>query len=104
MKKEIITKEQFNQYLDENWNEHFFKALVQCVKDELFSEEDRVSKEEYRNELKQMVWEACKEGIKEYLDLNFKSLTEDISDQVGRGIVENFNIDSMNITIKNVVK
>jgi hypothetical protein len=76
-----ITKEQFNEYLNENWNEHFYKALVECVKNELFCHKNDEDKKDYRDELKQLIYSAVSDGVKDYLFSNEGEIVEIITKQ-----------------------
>jgi hypothetical protein len=63
-----ISEEQIEKYIDDNWNQYFYKAFVQCVSESLFDKNDIEAKKEYRNELKQSIWEAVAQGVRDYLE------------------------------------
>lgn len=72
--KETITKEQVKEYINKNFGVFFVDALAKYVKDVIFpqpdnesDEEHQTALEEYREELKQLIWEAVSNGVLEYL-------------------------------------
>lgn len=90
----MITKEQFNDYMEENWNEHFHGALLQCVREQLFPEKDPEKLKDYREELKQLIWEAVSDGVKTYLDAH----DGETIDIIAKGFSE--RISEKTITVK----
>lgn len=63
----VISKEQFEEYIKDNWSNHFFKALVEVIRQELFYE-DVIEKRNYAEEVKGWIYEAITDGVKEYLN------------------------------------
>ena len=61
-----ITQKQFEEYMDKNWDQHFYMALVEAIKENLFPNAE--ASKEYREELKQLIWEAVSHGVKSYLE------------------------------------
>ncbi len=92
----MITKEQFNEYLNENWNEHFHKALVECVKESLFPVIEAERLKEYRKELKQLIWEAVSDGVKTYLDAH----DEETIDIIAKGFSERLAEKTITFTLE----
>ena|SRR5882724_390836 len=81
MNKSSITKEQFNQYMDDNWNQHFFKALVEAIKDELFPGTDKELLKDWREEIKYMIINGIASGMKEFFSDYEKEFIENCSEK-----------------------
>ena len=69
MKKEI-TKEDVQDYISLNFDSFFVDALAKYVKDVIFPNKDNSEEEikDYRDEIKQLIWEGISHGTKEYLE------------------------------------
>ena len=63
-----ITKEQMQEYIQKNFDTFFVEGLAKYVKDVMLADLSKESIEEYREELKHLIWEAISHGVKSYLE------------------------------------
>ena|SRR5947207_15192036 len=89
----MITKEQFNNYINENWNEHFYLALAECLRKEMFSNASKEDREEYKNEIKRLVKDGISDGVKYFLDENFDKYSECLAIDLAKKIKINMNVN-----------
>lgn len=87
-----MEKEEVEAYINDNWNSHFFKALTEHLKETML-ERDKDQKEDYRQEIKQLIWEGISDGVKCYLDENQKDLIDKIAEKFGDSFEINVNIN-----------
>ena len=59
--------------METNWNAHFCEALVEHIRLSM-NFEDKDHKEDYRQELKQLIWEAVSHGTKDFLEEYYNDL------------------------------
>ena len=63
-----LTSEQIEKYLNKNWNACFISAMAKSIRDIICRDCKEEDIEEYREELKQLLWEAVGQGVKDYLN------------------------------------
>lgn len=65
-----ITREQVREYINKNFDSFFVEALAKYVYDVICPPEgrDEESMQEYRTELKNLIFDAISAGVKEYLN------------------------------------
>lgn len=83
-----ITKEEVDKFIDENWNQCFYKALADHLKNTLL---DNNEKKDYREEIKQLIWEGVSNGIKDFLSENYDCLIKQVAREMNN-LIE-INID-----------
>jgi hypothetical protein len=87
-----ITQKQFDDHIQTHWNEHFFKALVEHIRISMkLNEKD--NQEEYRNELKQLIWEAVSDGVKNFLDESYEDFSEKLGNEIASSLEFSFSIE-----------
>jgi len=86
--KRKITKQEVQEYIQENFDTFFVDALAKYILNAMSPDpEDRLSPEEYREDLKQLIWEGIAHGVKEYLDEyehSYQFMEKLASEMVGR--------------------
>lgn len=63
-----ITEEQIKKYINKNWNNCFVLGMAKFVRDAMFSKQTDEDMEDYRQELKDLIFEAISDGVKTYLE------------------------------------
>ncbi len=97
--EEKITKQQVQDYISENFDSFFVDALAKYIRDVIFPEpKNEEDVEEYREELKQLVWDGISNGFSKYLSSDYHEGGKELSSAIAQALLE--DLFSRKVSIK----